>query len=88
MSRAPTGRLDPFVLGDRLGDPVGERDAAALDPDERQTGRAGLLLDDLVGDPDRRPADLVRRHDLAPGHPGPAVGSLHARSFPASRTGP
>ena len=75
MSSAPTGTADALVLGDRVGDPAGERHAAALDADEGQTGGARLLLDDLVGDADRRPADLVRGHDLAAAH----------RSFPASR---
>ena len=40
--------VDALVLGDRGGDPTGKRDAAALDPDEGQTGGARLLLDDLV----------------------------------------
>ena len=53
---------------------MGERHAAALDADEQQTLGAGLLLDDLVGQADRRSADLVRGHDLTAAH----------RSFPAS----
>ena len=61
-----------LVLGDRVGDATGERDTTALDADEGQTGRARLLLDDLVRDPDRRSTDLVRRHDLPAAH----------RSFP------
>ena len=63
-----------LVLGDGVGDAAGERDAPALDPDEQQAVGAGLLLDDLVGEPDRRAADLVRGHDLTAAH----------RSFPAS----
>ena len=63
------GRL---VLGDRGGDPAGERHAAALDAHEDQSGRPRLLLHDLVGDADRGPADLVRGHDLTAAH----------RSFP------
>ena len=41
---------------------------AALDSDEQQAICAGLLLDDLVGQADRRSADLVRGHDLAAAH--------------------
>ena len=74
MSSAPTGTVDALVLEDRGGDPAGERHATALDADEEQPVRAGLLLDDLVGEADRRPADLVRGHDLTAAH----------RSFPAS----
>src|SRR5262249_49438853 len=61
-----------LVLRDRGGDPAGERHAAALDADEGEPGGSRLLLDDLVGDADRRAADLVRGHDLAARH----------RSFP------
>ena len=71
MSRAPTGSRDALVLRDRVGDAAGERHAAALDADERQTLGAGLLLDDLVGDADRRAADLLGGHDLAAAHRGP-----------------
>ena len=49
--------------------------APPLDADEGQTGGARLLLDDLVADADRRPADLLRGHDVTGAH----------RSFPASR---
>ena len=70
----PDRDLDPLVLGDRGRDPAGERDAATLDPDEQQAVGPGLLLDDLVGQADRRAADLVRGHDLTAAH----------RSFPAS----
>ena len=55
------GDVRALVLRDRLGEAARERDAAALDADEHEPGRAGLLLDDLVGDADHRPADLVRR---------------------------
>ena len=72
MSSAPTGMVDALVLGDGGGDAPGERHAAALDADEHEAVGARLLLDDLVGEADRRPADLVRGHDLAAAH----------RSFP------
>src|SRR4029079_18148299 len=64
----PDRHLDALVLGDRGGDPGGERDATTLDADQQQAIGAGLLLDDLVGQPDRRPADLVRGHDLTAAH--------------------
>jgi hypothetical protein len=74
----------PFalVLGDRIRQSVGQRHAAALDADEHELGRPGVLLDDLVRDPHDRPADVVRGHDSAaahrtpPGLTGPATGSL------------
>ena len=75
MSSAPTGTSTPSFSRDRVGDAAGERHAAALDADEGQAGGARLLLDDLVADADRRPADLLRGHDVAAAH----------RSFPASR---
>src|SRR6266550_4472180 len=65
----PDRHIDPLVLRDRGGNSAGERDAPTLDPDERETRGSGLLLDDLVGDPDRRPADLLRGHDVAAAHP-------------------
>ena len=68
MSSAPTGTSTPSCSSDGRGDPPGERDAAALDADEQQAVGAGLLLDDLVGQADRRPADLVRGHDLTAAH--------------------
>src|SRR5204863_859840 len=61
-----------------FGDPCGEWHAAPLDTDQHQAVRSRLLLDDLVGEADRRPADLVRGHDLTAAH----------RSFPASRGHP
>jgi len=64
----PDRDLDALVLGDRLGDPAGQRHASALDPDQHQPGRAGLLLDDLVGDARDRAADVLGGHDPAPGH--------------------
>ena len=42
--------------------------AAALDADECEALRAGLLLDDLMGNPDDGPPDLVPGHDLPVGH--------------------
>ena len=82
------------MLGDRGGDARGERDTAALDPDEDEALGPGLPLDDLVGDADDRPADLVRGHDLACVHQAPRPGRparstrrdvARASSFPASR---
>jgi hypothetical protein len=36
-----------------------------VDPDQRQTIRVLILLDDLVGDPDERPPEIVViEHDL------------------------
>src|SRR3546814_7679346 len=52
-----------LMLGNRGREPVGERHAAPLDADEDEPGRTRLLLDDLVGDANDRPADLVRGQD-------------------------
>ena len=71
----PDRHLDAFVLADRVGDPPRQRDATTLDPDQQQAVGARLLLDDLVGEADRRATDLVGGHDPASGH----------RSFPASQ---
>ena len=77
------GERHALVLVDRGGDPAGEGDAAALDPDEDEAVGPGLPLDDLVGDADDRPADLVRRHDLAPVHRRSVAATWHVR--PPSR---
>ena len=69
------GDVRALVLRDRRGEPPCEGNAAALDADEHEPGRAGLLLDDLVGDADHRPADLIRGHDPA---------AVHRCSLPAS----
>ena len=77
------------MLLDRVGQAAGEGDAAALDPDEDEAVGAGLLLDDLVGDADDRPADLVRGHDACGRSSGErrrgAVSHAAGSSFPASR---
>ena len=38
-------------LGDQAPQPLGERDAARVDADERDGVEIGIALDDLVGDP-------------------------------------
>ena len=62
------GEANALVLGDGLGEPMGERDAAALDAHEGQAVGAGVLLDDLVADADGRAPDLLRGHDLPAAH--------------------
>ncbi len=64
----PDRHLCPLVLEDRRGDPPRERHAATLDADQQQAVRARLLLDDLMGEADRRATDLVGGHDPASGH--------------------
>ncbi len=60
--------LGALVLEDRRRQPVGERDAAALDADQREPLGAGLLLHDLVRDAGDRAADVLVGHDPAAGH--------------------
>src|SRR3990172_6482913 len=72
-----------FVLPDRLGEALRDRDATALDPDEDEAVRASVLLDDLVGDADDRPADLLGGHDPAPAHRRPPATPAPARRFVA-----
>ena len=59
---------DALMLRDRVGEPMGERDAAALDADEREALGAGVLLDDLVADADGRAPNLLGGHDLPAAH--------------------
>ncbi len=42
--------LGVAVLGDQGAQALGQRDAAGVDPDERDLGKVGVALDDLVGD--------------------------------------
>jgi hypothetical protein len=84
------GQVDRLVLADRIRDPAGQRDAPALDADQGEAVRSGLLLDDLVGDADGRAADLLGGHDLAPAHtrgPDSAITVAPAHLLPGL-TGP
>src|SRR5439155_10047116 len=85
----PDRQPDTLVGVDLLGQPAREGNAAALDSDEAEAVRAGLLLDDLVGDANDRPADLVRGHDAAARHRsswplGPVPASRRSAGSPES----
>jgi hypothetical protein len=56
------GQLGLQQVGDQPVQAGGEVGAAAVDPDERDVA-AGVLLDDLVGDPHERAPDVVLVQD-------------------------
>ena len=87
--------LDAGALGDQPAEPLRERDAAAVDADERDLVEVVVPLDDLVRDAGERPVDrLGVEQDLPGRHARLAqgagrVGALrackrHSNSFPAS----
>ena len=55
---SPCGDLALELLADEAVQPRGQVRAAAVDADERHVP-VGVLLDDLVGDPHERAADVV-----------------------------
>jgi hypothetical protein len=57
------GDLGAGELGDAAAQPLGERDAARVDPDERDPGEVGIALDDLVRDPRDRLRDRLGIED-------------------------
>jgi hypothetical protein len=46
-------------IGDPAPQPVGERNAAGVDPNERDGVEIRIALDDLVGDPGKRPVQRL-----------------------------
>ena len=58
VDRAEIGRRAGALL-DQPAQTVRERDAARLDPDERDAGEVRIRLDDLVRDPRQRPPERV-----------------------------
>ena len=80
----PDGEPDALVLQDRRRQAMGQWDSPALDADEDQAVRAGLLLDDLVGDANHGSADLIRGHDPTAAHGAPSglTGPARRLSWP------
>ena len=58
-------RLDAAPLGDERAQPVRERDAARVDPDEGEPPEVVVALDQLVRQPRERPRQGVCVEDLA-----------------------
>jgi hypothetical protein len=55
----PEGDLGTADLCDPPAKPLGERDAARVNADERDPGQVWIALDDLVGDARQRALDRV-----------------------------
>src|SRR5581483_11210548 len=82
-------------VGDPPAQPLGERDAARVDADERDVVEIRIALDDLVRDPGQRPLDILAvEQDLlalrvhrahACGRGRMRAGRVIRNSFPASR---
>ncbi len=67
MSTAPRAGVDAGALLDQAREPLRERDAAGLDPDEREVVKRRVALDDLVGDSRKGPSPaLPRRGPILP----------------------
>ena len=61
--------LGAAELADQRVQAAAEDGAAGVDADQREPVRVLILLDDLVGDPDQRPAQIVViEHDLLVAH--------------------
>jgi hypothetical protein len=54
------GDLLAAPLLDQRGEPLGDRDAARVDADEREAGQVVVALDHLVRDPRERAAEALR----------------------------
>ena len=65
MSTAPSVRLDAAALGDEPAQPLRERHAAGVDPDEREASEVVVPLDQLVREARERPRQRVRVENLA-----------------------
>ena len=63
---AELGRLAGALL-DQAREPLRDRDAARLDPDERDLAEIGIRLDDLVRDPRERSRERVGVEEELPG---------------------
>ena len=63
----------PDALLDQAREPLRERHAARLDPDERNVVKRRIALDDLVGDSRKRAAQRFRVEDRLPRIPGACV---------------
>jgi hypothetical protein len=59
--------LDAAPLGDEVLEPPRKRDAARVDPDERELGQVVGALDELVREPRQRPRQAVSVENLARG---------------------
>jgi hypothetical protein len=81
--------LGPRELGDPPSQPLRERDAARVDPDERDSLEVRVALDDLVRDPRERALDRLGVEDGLRWRGLRAQGALRALltfdSFPASQ---
>ena len=69
---AERGR-DAGALLDQAREPLRERDAAGLDPDERDVVELGVALDDLVGDSRKSPPERVRVEERSSPESGACV---------------
>ena len=63
---APERDLDATEVFDQTTEPLGQRDAAGLDADERDAREVAVPLDDLMGDAGDRPAQRLRVQEDAP----------------------
>ena len=79
-------RLEPAAFGDELAQPAGERDAACVDPDEREGRDVAVSLDQLVREPGKRARQAISVEDLAPRR-GRSRAVLH-RSLLSGLAGP
>jgi hypothetical protein len=83
------GDLVPAQVGDPAAQPLGERHAAGVNPNERDAREIGIALDDLVGDPRQRALDRLGIEDSLRFRGVRLYGALRALltfdSFPASR---
>ena len=91
MSSAPVGTRDAGELLDQRGQPLGEGDAAGVDPDQGEAIDVGVLLDDLVRDAAQRALQigLVEQHPACNLGRSPGCGSVvcmhtSSYSFPGS----
>ena len=64
MSRMPAGIARPSSDFDLLGQPLGQRDAAAADADEGQLVQVVAALQNFVRQADQRPVDFGGAHQL------------------------
>jgi hypothetical protein len=83
------GDLGSAQLRDPAAQPLGERNAARVDADERDAAEVGVALDDLVRDPRQRAFDRLGVENGLRFRGVRAYGALRALltfdSFPASR---
>ncbi len=76
--------LEPAPLGDECLEPLRQRHAPRVDPDEGEARDVVVALDQLVGESRERPPEGVCVEDLARPATRGGIGVHRFRSFPAS----